>query len=484
MFRTAISTTPLTNPTANSFFTNIFGDSFQGDTTFVATLRALVAPRLKENDAVCLNYRATDYRAVHISQTSDRRMIENICSYIDEYDLTDGMIYIHSFNASDQADNYACFELVKSSFNKVFSDWHRLDKVTEFFRKTFYSVCYIQPESKNVIIFVDNLDIRKMHYLQCSILAFMPWYFNPDEGVSELEMELIRSLREKSSAPYEDCIRRIAERYDFRTEKIRNLLRGFENRYERADCEATKNEISSRVRNIENLNAQIAEQLRMKHVLETKLLGLETKLAENTSDSELMEYFLCNRKLSLESVDDTKMTFIVMDRLSYFDEDMLKTLLDRETSYIYMPNGRSCNNIIPKEDMRMLLEAIFIDQKVYVRFCAAYRFDIMGSVRGLSGYHFGGEYREYMPNPHINQYHCMGNYERTINELLMNRNYIGALEQCIASCKSLNFGDSVVMAHFMSTLYGLNGSIPNCIELPDGRIVDPKSAIEWLKTNA
>ena len=115
--------------------------------------------------------------------------------------------------------------------------------------------------------------------------------------------------------------------------------------------------------------------------------------------------------------------------------------------------------------------------------CCAYQFDLNGRVRGLSGHNYGYEFRECTPNTHIDRYSCMGNYERTINELLKNHNYIGAIEQCVASCKSMNFADSPVMQEFMSRLYGLSGSNVNirCIELPDGRVVEPKEAIEWLK---
>ena len=64
--------------------------------------------------------------------------------------------------------------------------------------------------------------------------------------------------------------------------------------------------------------------------------------------------------------------------------------------------------------------------------------------------------------------------------LLRQRNYIGALEQCIASCKSLNFGDSAVMGEFMKTMWS-NGSVSRCIELPDGPVVKPNEAIRWLE---
>ena len=101
-----------------------------------------------------------------------------------------------------------------------------------------------------------------------------------------------------------------------------------------------------------------------------------------------------------------------------------------------------------------------------------------GNVSALTGHEFPAEYSHYMPNTHIDQFSCMGGYERTINQLLKNNNYIGALEQCVASCKSLNWGDSTVMGRFMSSLYANNRSI---IRLPDGTYVRPAAAIKWLE---
>lgn len=117
-----------------------------------------------------------------------------------------------------------------------------------------------------------------------------------------------------------------------------------------------------------------------------------------------------------------------------------------------------------------------------IKFCAAYRFDLDGNVHA-QGHHNFDDYKfaEYMPNPHIDRYRCMGGYERTINCLLGNRDYIGALEQCIASCKSLNWGDSTVMAAFMGTMWEDNGCARRCIELPDGRVVNPIEAIRWVE---
>lgn len=486
MFKSVINSTPLVSDAANSFFQNIRGDYFQRDVTFVSTLRALVAPRMADGDSITLSFSETSYTVGNVRNNSTRAVVNAICGHSYAAKGYTGQIQIHNFESQSQEDNYACLELMKSSFEQQYEGWHRLNKVTDFFRKTFYVLCFINPEKKSVYIFADRMDVKKMHYLQCSIFAFLPWYFDPEAGVSESEMELINSLREKKSDKYEDCIVRIASQYDFRTQRIRNLLAGFETRYERQECEAVRRQIQEYIDEIQRLDSQIGECLRYKSDKEIRLLGLEAKIAQgDTEDSEIMEYFLCNNKLVLEEVTDTYMVFSCMDYLTYFDEDMAKQMIDNKRSYVYRPNGRACNNFIQEDDMKKLMYAIFIDQMLRIKMCCAYRFELNGSVSGLSGHRYGYEFRECTPNTHIDRYSCMGNYKRTINQLLTNHDYIGAIEQCIASCKSLNFADSTVMEEFMRRLYGISDYEVNirCIELPDGKVVTPKEAVEWIKAN-
>jgi hypothetical protein len=124
--------------------------------------------------------------------------------------------------------------------------------------------------------------------------------------------------------------------------------------------------------------------------------------------------------------------------------------------------------------------AIFIDQSVKLRFCAKYSFRMGVGVEPEAHSEYGPEYDGYMPNPHINDWSCMGNYKPIINEMIRDNNYIGALEQCIASCRSLNLHDSTVMCTFMENMYR---SRTKCIELPNGEVVDSKAAIKYLKEN-
>lgn len=478
MFKTSITSTPFTSEAANSFFQNITGSYFGNDCSFLSTLRALVAPRIKEDESVYLTFGSTNYDGNTIRTVPAERAVSAICS---SYQMNaSGALIVHSFNA-DQNSNLACMQIVEDKFTSIYPEYHRLDKVKAFYRKSFNVDCYINPDKKSVIVFVDNLDVKKMHYLQVSILAFMPWYLNQDDGLTEDELALMQSLRETNSANYEKYIAKLAEGYDFRTARIRQLLGDFETRYERIECDTVRNEIQSIDMEIQRLNDSIGAYLSRRNDKCIRLLGLEQRIAEGGGDSEIMDYFLCNNRLVLSHVSNTDMYFLVKDYLEYFDRDMAERAINNRSSYVYRPDGGNGHNAAASEKMQKLMQEIFVSEnpRLRIRFCAAYRFDLNGSVSAQTGDFSDYTFDGYMPNTHIDRYHCMGNYSRTINELLRKRNYIGALEQCIASCKSLNFGDSAVMGEFMRTMWS-NNTVSRCIELPDGRVVKPNEAIRWL----
>lgn len=476
MFKNSVSSTMLTSDAANVFFPNITGERYSNDCTFLATIRALVAPRLPEGESICLSFGRSEYNAAIIAETPAKRMVEMICGNM--Y-LGNGQVYVHSFANRDEDSNVANIELLKTQFCEVYEGWEFLDKISLFYQKSFRVICFINPTMKSVALFVDNLNLQKLHYLQAATLALFPWYFDPAKGVTETELALVQSFRERNSETYLNCIAEIAKQYDFEAGRIRHLLKDFETAYERRECERVRNDIAGADNNLRDLNKRIGDWLTKRNELCIRLLGLERRI-EDGIESEIMEYFLCNRKLYLESVDRHYMYFAVRDYLSYFDEDAAQSYIDRENGYFYQYCGSS-SGAVTKEGMRKLLTAIFIEQTLKIRFCAAYHFDLNGSVGAERHHEFGPEFDGYKPNPHIQEYECMGNYTRVINEALAKRDYITALEQCVASAKSLNFHDSVVMDSFVRQFTRNGGSSYKAIELTDGRVVTPKDAIKWIE---
>lgn len=480
MFNQTITNTPLVSQTANNYFRNITGDSFRNDVSFLSTLRAVLSSRVKQGESVRLMFTDSSYSESRLAEKSASSWVKTVSLDFDS--VEDGTIVIHNFRHSDQSANYAWIELMKSTFTSVYEDWVMLEKITVFFQKSFYTLCFVNPARKCTVVFVDNLNLRKLHYLQCATFALLPYFFNAEDGVSELEMELAYSFKEKSSAKFNEVMAKFAEQLDFRSMHIRNLLRGFESQYEKQERDKTVRDIKNNRDTINNYNDKIGELLKFGKDLEIKLAGLIAKINEGGENSEIMEYFLRNKRLTLESVNGTSMTFTVKDYLCFYDENFAERVISNRNSIVYCPDEDISDSEISEDDMEMLMRAVFVDEKIKMKTCAAYEFDMNGNVRARSGYSFDSTYNDCMPNVHVNSYACMGDYPKYINQLLADRDYIGAIEQCVASCRSLNFGDSTVLNTFMEELYGVSRRHnTKCFELPTGEVVDQYKAIEWLK---
>lgn len=479
MFRQVITNTELTSDIANDCFSNITGDRYRDDNSFLATLRALIAPRMSEDESLYLSYSVSTFSKDTVRDHQPKNIISSMLNGFNS--SFKGRIYINNVASMSETDNTAILEMVKSNFCRAYKGWHPLPRVTELFKGQFYTLCFVNPELKSVVVFVESLSYSKWHYLQCAILGFFPWYFSPEQGVSQEEMNLINTLRNKDDREYLNCIKEIAKKYDFRAAKIKKLLDGFENRYVQVEINSVREQINRKNRDINSYQSHINDTLSSKNDLEVRLLGLETKLANNEGNSEIMDYFLVNKKLELEYVDGRYITFVVKDYIAYFDEDVVKRVIDNPSSYVYRCDYRTERDAyIPDEKVKKLMYAIFIDQNIKIRVCAAYRININGGIDALSGHDFGDIQREYIPNQHIQDYSCMGNYTQAINSALQNHDYISAVEQCIASAKSLNFTDSTVMNKFMADFYGRRNQNCKWMELPDGSLVTPAQAADWV----
>jgi len=473
MFSSKLTTTPLTTSLANSVFSKISYDYIMDDSSFGATLRALVYPRMREDDCLCVSYSNYTTSSLRRHRISVSQLIHELMSSIGI--IEDRISIINLINAG-QDENIAWLEMVRSNLTDSCSGFIHLEKVAEFFKKIFHVACFINPDLKSVLLFTENLDERHMHYLQCAVPAFLPWYFNPEDGLREIEMELISSLREKTSDHYMFVLEKIASEYNLREMNIRNTLNGFEARGLQVELRSVLNEIQNISYDIDRYNQTIYEKLREKREKEMRYMGVQAKISSASESAELMDYFLHNKSLSVVCVNDCEFTFEVCSYIEYFDEDLAQTIINNRESYVYKPDGRSMSGI-PAEDMEKLMTAIFVDRSIRMRFGAAYRMKLGTEVVGLRGRDFSSP--GYMPNPHIHYHSCLGDYRPIINEMLSNGDYIGCVEQCCASCRSLNFGDGIVMSEFMKDMYST--VCKPCIELPDGSVVTPRDAIKWLK---
>lgn len=473
MFPDRTDATPFHNTAADNYFTKIGYtvdvNSYPAvvDHSFLSTLRAFVYPRMGDDDRLLL-------------QVYEGYTMNQVRAYFDDSLLRENTLTILSVrDMSDVEDAEKHGKLTIFDEEHLFA-WQKAEKVTAFFRKAFAVSCYINSDIRSTVLFVNRMDLRRFHYLQCGILAYLPWYFDKDAGISEDDRELIESLRDKSPARYMRILEKMAKPFDFRALSIKEGLSDFETLFERKRLEVLQQNIDDIRRRMELLMLQYSESLKEKQEKDIMLMGLTMKIEEN-HESEIMEYFLRHKNLHFAKLykEDGYMDFAVTGYSINYDMDLAEKMVENDRSVFYSGHGG-----LSRGDRKLLLREIFLEQNLRLRFCAAYRIYINRSnIDGIGGYDYCGNLgiTDCLPNPHIDAYQCLGEYKRQMMEALKNQDYIGAIELSIASCNSLNFADGAVMNRFVDMLLGDYGATRKCIELPDGKVVTGYEAVQYLK---
>lgn len=473
MFDNVISQSPFLSRTANDVFENIQGTSFRGDYSVLVFMRALLGRRLAPGERIQQFFRSARVSAEELKDHTPRQIIE---LFVDSSDIVPNNLIICDIRGSSD-DNAAVIEMLQKELPKELDGFVENKKCQIYFQKSFNAILFSDPDRKTSILFVDRLTVKKLHILLFSIPVALPWYFGKDNKLTPDEMALVKSIGNPDVSEFEMAVAKIADSYDFRGATIRKLLAGFETRYERKRADDLEREIGRMINDINRLNEQIGELLRNKNEKDISLTGLRMRLNEGIKDeeSEIMQYCLENKNIVVEDVNDTTFDFTCREYLDIFSEDMAEAAIMNDYCDCYTYTKFS------KEDTAKLLRAIFVDRTIRVRFCAAYRFRLNGEVRARGAHDFSSaEYTTYMPNPHIQNYECLGNYTIYINRFLQSRNYVGAMEQCVASCQSLNWGDGAVMREFFQQFLNSKRNTLRCVELPDGSMVSPAKAVDWL----
>ena len=473
MFRERIVETPFTSEDADYFFTNIksVGNTYAGDKSFLATARALLGQRMPEGEELSLCYRNYQLSKSDADRFDDDRVFTSAIGTLPATQNTLTVVEVVDPETLDRV-----ITVVRMHFTEKFPEWKSEDKVEALFRKSFPALCFVNKTSKAAILFVDRLALRKWHYIQVCLFRCLPWYFEGEKQITDAEKKFILTLREDNPTSYLNALHEMAAIYDFEKSRIRRLLSGFETTYERRRFDSIKNEISRYQRQLEDYNNSIAAILGEIRERNISLMGLEAALNQHDGQSELMDYFLADNKLGIESAVDGELRFTVKGFFENFDEDEAEAVICNASGQVACePSGAR----IKYRDMKKLLLSVFVDRKIKLRVCAAYTFYIGDRIQvsGQSGKRYPAEFSSYLPNPHIQGYACMGTYSKIVNEMLRAGDYVGAIVQCEVSCNSLNWGDYTVISNFVENIYKTTNT---CFELPDGRCVDQVAAVEWL----
>lgn len=388
----------------------------------------------------------------------------------------------NTFTVINYEDNSRFPDWLLKNFEEATAEtkWVRIKRVTSFYDKLFDVACYVNEEMKSTVLMICRTDVSRIHYVTAAIFAMLPWYYIPkkdgaESNVTKEDLALVQAMREVSSDKFLAAIAVFEAKYDFYTPKLESL-----GDVEEEWREREVNEMRSRVANItERMNRMyrdLAEFAKQKQTIERNLVGWMIGEKRETEYS-VKQYLIDNaKKVHMISKDESCMVLQFMQDLVYFDDELAENFYNgsRDPLRAY----RSSGAVLTVEEMKAVFKAIFIDKVATLKFAAGYRLNIGASrVDAMDSFNFDYAAVNCFPNPHINRYQCIGGYEQAFIKCMETANYVGALEQCAASCASLNFGDGTVMEYFIKQFYQCK---QRCITM-NGVDYTPKEVADVLK---
>ena len=470
MFRDCITSTALTGEIPDMSLGHINGTGFRGDISFIASARAFLANRMRDGEHLTIGFDAHNGRQTPFADTADTLAVVSI--------------------VGSKEQSVEAFKQIDEKFLNEREGFELVPKIGAFYERSFAARCFVNKARRISVVFADHIDMRTLHFLECSILIMLPWYHEREPKLTDDETALVKCLmsKESTSVDYLKCIKAIASRFDFRTTAIKSMLSDFENKYRREQLSRARSTVENYRTKIDDLLAQLAVTSRERDDAMVRVLGLEAAISQSGGDSELVNFFIAHKNIELVGMIDGGYKVAIKTQYSpeSIDEtNTIKRVLAQDNSIVYCSGGSRYENesSISAKDMKMLLTAIFVDGVLKLNLCAAYNIGLRLDTHRvpIGNYDFSHEYDDYMPNPHIQSYRCIGNYTTKFADLMRRGDYIGMTVQCIASAGSLNFNDPSVMHEFMEIMHGIKRGNNKAIVLPDGKVVKPEEAIAWLK---
>lgn len=486
MFTKQINGLTLTNRVADSVFPNITSmNDGNYDKSFLATLRVIMHSRVGE-ERVQLRVHEPFYYYNDINTVRAVHCIESFI-YGTDFNQESGVISVCSFQGDERTSTLACQKLDEGFIDK-FPNFTALEDVAKWLSQhgKIDGRVYIDETKHNVAIFAHHLNMKQWHLLQSLIPRYFPWYF-VDKPLSEKETALLKSLTNRYAPDYESLVIEFTSQFDFRTSEIRNALKGFETRFEQKALQQVRRELDNNERYTHDLEEQFKTLFKERENLIIREIGLTEKIRRggDGEDSELLEYFLCNKGLHIVGVNGGCIDFIVTTTLSNYDPDLFDSTIARKgDSFFYREydtGNRYQNEEFTDDRIERLMKAVFSTELLKIKVCAAYRLNFdNGEYMGFRGYYFPEDIKaEYTPNQHIQHYACLGNNQPVIRNAMRNRDYVGAVSACCSSATNINMSEANTGTFFMQQILSRNpGKI---ILMPDGSSMTPIDAVKWLE---
>lgn len=467
---------PFVTANANIIMRRIHGDSFDGDMTVVATVRALLFERTNADEEFDVRMRTVnavnDYKvaSMYLDQTfgsplNNSFTVTNITNEAVFKKISDAL----SANALKTETKYRLTELTRVS------DWLRNKEEVKLHTRIF-----INEETGSAYIMAQNLSVRFLHLISSLMPKYLPKFFK-DKPLQPYERELLETLTQHRGSNFLAACTKVASHMDLREAFLRGMIGDFEKREMETMLNNATHRLNELQSEIESCMQRYSEAIRRHQDQMFRVEGIKLGLENNEGNSDLMDYLIANKNVDVIRVSGNRLDLEIRTFMDIFDIDMWKRYAANGT--VYTPGGTVPAAFKELEDRKLLINALFEEEPVLrLKFCGYYYIDLNGNCGSDRRHTYKPACDDYLINPHLYFHACLGSNRAQITQQLTRGEIIGAIECAAASCKSVNMGEiSQTIRPMIQQVLESNKKI---IRNADGVDMTPVEALNWLKERA
>lgn len=467
MFENKIRETSFTSSIADCMFRRINGNAYDGDVSFLATIRALLMNRVTSDDEV--RFAIQEYSA-------SSNEIHGVIDCLSCVSKTFSVLNLKTDITKEESE-------FTEALNSIVcpNGFHELEDVRIFFAEKMQCRAFINEELKSVIFVVLHLTIRKYHLMQCIIPKLMPWFF-ADNKISVKERELLLSLREKRSAQYEQTLVDISSTDAFTTKRTGAAVTAFKRKSLENKKRTSERSINQINHEIESLNNSLVQAFRNLSNENMRLSGIEIAMRSeiDSSDDELMQFLNSNHNIEVVECENSCMRIVVKGYLDIYDPESYRSISRNAGSWYWGPVNSSNREFNSQLARKRLLDAIFGMNPTYkIKTVGIYDINVdyeevsAGPSRAYANY-----ISSYYPNPHLYHNRCLGMHRGPINRCISRGDIVGAISQCISSAHSVNVTESASFRYVCTELFSSTND--PILEDMNGNALTPMQAYRQL----
>lgn len=312
-----------------------------------------------------------------------------------------------------------------------------------------YLHAFINDDTRESFVFIDGFDVPKQHYIAVILLPLARWTgLKADKDDIELSNALIKF---NSPSKFDEKLYELdfAERRLHINElKMREALGSFEQDSIWQQRDRAKSKIDSGRGRI----VSYEEELRSLYDDLAKNIAVYNAMSNASVDNngELLKYFETNEKLYFVEKSGGQVTYIVHGYCDNYDLDVYEEVKNAEASAM---NDAISGLNEDFDDAWALLDAIFVEERFKLKMVSMWTFSAGAYVRPVGHAAFGDRFKDYLPNPHINEYQCMGSWKPTVDSAADRFDYCYAVDVTAVENGNVYFNDPTVMDFFIRDLF-------------------------------